>query len=83
MKEQTYVSGSNYFNQNSLDQMKELLEKGKAIQVGIACIGHTRNNSEQEAYKEALTNLYGDRLEVKYNDGVCSYSYSYQLKETK
>lgn len=78
--ESIYVSGSNYFNENDLNKMISLLDEGKAIHVGIACIGHTRNNSEQEAYKKALQEHYGDRLEVKWNEGVCSYSYEYKLK---
>lgn len=83
MKERTFVSGSNYFNTKDLDQMKKLLEEGKTISVGIDCIGHTRNNMEQENYKEALMEFYKDRLEVIYEPGVCSYGYSYKLKEGK
>lgn len=81
MKEQSiFVSGSNYFNERDFNKMVELLEEGKTIHVGIDCIGHTRNNMEQEAYKEALEKHYGDNLEVIYKDGWCSYSYEYQLK---
>lgn len=76
-----YVSGSNYFNEEDLNKMIELLEQGETIRVGIDCIGHTRNNMEQENYKRALIERYGDRLEVIYNDGVCSYSYEYSLKK--
>ena len=82
MKEQSvYVSGSNYFNKDDLNKMISLLNEGKEIQVGIACIGHTRNNMEQEAYKKALQEYYGDKLEIKCSEGVCSYSYEYKLVE--
>ena len=81
MKEQyVYVSGSNYFKERCLNEMVELLDAGKRIRVGIDCIGHTRNNNEQENYREALEKHYGDNLEVIYKDGWCSYSYEYQLK---
>ena len=81
MKEQyTYVSGSNCFQEKYLNKMIELLDAGKRIKVGIDCIGHTRNNMEQENYREALEKHYGNKLEVIYNDGWCSYGYDYQLK---
>lgn len=77
-----YVSGSNYFNEDDLDNMIKLLEDGKRIRVGIECIGHTRNNMEQENYREALVrNFAGERdIDVKLIEGVCSYSYEYYLK---
>ena len=81
MKEQSvYVSGSNYFNNDDLNKMIKLLDEGKTITVGISCIGHTRNNMEQENYKNALMEHYGDKLEVMLQDGLCSYSYAYKLK---
>ena len=58
----------------------EELENGFEVSVYIDCIGHTRNNMGQEAYKAALVEKYGDKLEVIYHDGICSYSYSYKLK---
>lgn len=78
-----YVSGSNYFNEEDLNKMIELLEQGETIRVGIDCIGHTRNNMEQEAYKEALIrNFAGEKeLEIKLLEGVCSYSYEYKLRK--
>jgi len=82
MKDSVYVSGSNYFNQEDLNKMIDLLDKGNAINVGIDCIGHTRNNMEQEAYKKALQEHYGSKLEIKLNSGVCSYDYSYRLYKT-
>ena len=51
MEKSVYVSGSNYFQEKYLKEMIALLDEGKTIQVGIACIGHTRNNTEQENYK--------------------------------
>ena len=75
-----YVSGSNYFNEKDLKKMIEELDKGNAIQVGIECIGHTRNNMEQEAYKQALLKHYGSKLEITCNEGAYSYDYEYKLK---
>ena len=57
------------------------LEKGETVRVYINCIGHTRNNMSQEAYKRELVKKYGDKLEVMCSEGVCSYSYSYSLKQ--
>lgn len=80
MNEQSiYVSGSNYFNNEDLNNMIKLLDERKTIEVGISCIGHTRNNMEQEHYKKALEEHYGDKLEVMLNEGGYSYSYKYRL----
>lgn len=74
------INGKNYFNKDSFNEMCQELEKGEEIEVYIDCIGHTRNNMEQESYKESLVEKYGSQLDVAYHDGVCSYSYSYKLK---
>ena len=76
-----FVDGKNYFNEKSFNEICEALEHGKTVQVGIDCIGHTRNNNEQEAYKEALTERYGNGLWVECSKGAVSYSYSYKLKD--
>lgn len=73
------INGGNYYNQPAFEKICEGLEKGDTVQVYIDCIGHTRNNDEQEAYKEALTEKYGDTLNVEKNEGGYSYSYSYQI----
>lgn len=81
MEEQSiYVSGSNYFNNEDLNNMIKLLDERKTIEVGISCIGHTRNNMEQEHYKNALEEHYGNELEVMLDEGAYSYSYKYRLK---
>lgn len=80
MKESVWVSGSNTFNEKDFNKMIELLDAGNAINVGISCIGHTRNNMEQENYKKALEEHYGDRLEVELDAYVNTYSYIYKLK---
>lgn len=74
------INGKNYFNKTSFNEICEALEQGEAVKVYIDCIGHTRNNYEQETYKEALTEKYADRLTAEKNDGAYSYSYSYHLK---
>ena len=58
------VNGKNYFNEESFNKICELLEHGKWVEVFIDCIGHTRNNNEQEKYKQDLMKKYGDSLEV-------------------
>ena len=74
------IDGQNHFNKKSFNEMCEVLEKAESIEVYIDCTGHTRNNDEQEAYREALENKYGDRLKVEKIDGAYSYSYTYGLK---
>ena len=80
MNESIFVSGSNYFQEKHLNEMIKLLDKGESIHVGIECIGHTRNNTEQENYKRALIEHYGNKLEIKQSSGVYSYYYEYKLK---
>ena len=74
------IDCGNYFHQKAFNEVCEVLEKGEGVEVYIDVIGHSRNNYEQEAYKEALENKYGDNLKVEKNDGAYSYSYSYRLK---
>lgn len=74
------INGGNSFHEKAFNDICKELEQGESVKVFIDCIGHTRNNDEQEAYKEALVKKYGDRLAVKCSEGVCSYNYSYKLK---
>ncbi len=74
------INGGNYFHDKAFNEICETLEQGEAVKVYIDCIGHTRNNDEQENYKEALEKKYGDRLQTTEHSGAYSYSYSYQLK---
>lgn len=74
------INGGNYFNEKAFNEICEELEKVQAVQVFIDCIGHTRNNMEQEAYREALVEKYQDRLKVDRIDGAYSYHYEYALR---
>lgn len=74
-----FISGRNYFNNEDFKKMCKALDAGNEIEVGIDCIGHTRNNYEQEAYKEALSEKYKERLKVELCNGAYSYSYKYKL----
>lgn len=74
------INGGNYFHEKAFNEICEALEQGEAVQVYIDCIGHTRNNNEQEAYKEALQEKYASRLAIDKNEGGYSYSYTYGLK---
>ena len=78
-----FISGRNYYNDEDFKKMCQALEKGEHIKVVIDCIGHTRNNNEQEAYRQALLEKYGDKLEVNCNKGAYSYDYDYKLDITK
>ena len=80
MKRAKLVNCRNYFNQKSFDEVCNELEKGEKVQVYIDVIGHTRNNMEQEIYREELEKKYGDRLIVEQSSGWCSYYYMYELK---
>lgn len=75
------INGGNYFHEKAFNEICEALENAEKVQVYIDCIGHTRNNNEQDAYFEALTNKYKDRLIADRTDGGYSYSYSYTLKK--
>lgn len=79
MKHAELVNGKNYFNQKSFTEICKKLEQGERVEVYIDCIGHTRNNYEQEQYKKALEKQFGELLEVERKAGYCSYSYAYQL----
>lgn len=79
MERAKYVSGKNYFNENSFNNIVKELEDGNRIEVGIECIGHTCNNIEQEKYKEQLMKRFGDKLKVETRSGNYRYSYIYSL----
>lgn len=74
------INGGNYYHEKAFNEMCKALEQGETIDVYIDCVGHTRNNNEQEAYKEALTEKYNDKLIVECEKGAYSYRYSYRLK---
>lgn len=74
------INGQNYFNEKSFNEVCTALENGETASIYVDCIGHTRNNNEQEVYREALEKKYQDRLKVEKIDGAYSYSYSYRLK---
>lgn len=76
----TLINGANYFNTISFNKACEALEQGHTIEMYIDVIGHTRNNTVQEKYEEALIEKYGDKLIVEKEQGSYSYSYSYRLK---
>lgn len=77
------VNGRNYFNDESFDDACVFLEDGIKVHISIDCIGHTRNNYEQENYRRALVEKYGRKLEIELVEGAYSYSYKYSLKEVK
>ena len=74
------VSGKNYFNEESFKEMCLFLEQGLKVQVSISCIGHGRNNAEQENYRRAFVKKYGRKVNIEVIEGAYSYSYKYSLK---
>ena len=58
------VNGKNYFNEESLKEMCERLERGETIGIYIDCIGHTRTHNETASYVRALREKYGNRLNI-------------------
>lgn len=74
------INGGNYFHEKAFNEICEALERAEAVQVYIDCIGHTRNNNEQEIYKDALIEKYADRLKIDKAEGGYSYSYIYSLR---
>lgn len=74
------IDCGNYFHEKAFNEVCEALEQGETVRVYIDCIGHTRNNYEQETYKEKLIDKYGSKLNVKCSNGACSYSYEYKLE---
>ena len=74
------IDCGNYFHDSRFKLVCEALEQGETVKVYIDCIGHTRNNFEQETYKEALIEKYADKLNVELLKGAFSNSYCYSLK---
>ena len=74
------INGGNYFNETALNELCNALDNGETVDLYIDCIGHTRNNNEQEAYRSALYDKYGEKLHVEIAKGSCSYYYTYKLK---
>lgn len=75
------INGGNYFHEKAFNDICKALQKGEMVEVYIDCLGHTRNNIEQETYKEELLKKYQNNLMVERTDGTYSYSYSYRLKD--
>lgn len=59
------IDGKNSFNEKSLNEMIEELEKGETIEIYIDCIGNSRTEIETYRYVHALKKIYGDRLTTK------------------
>lgn len=74
------VDGKNYFNEESFDDACSFLEDGLKVHLCIDCIGHTRNNAEQENYRRAFVEKYGRKVNIEVLEGAHSYSYKYSLK---
>lgn len=61
------VDCKNYFNEESLAELEQILETGEGVGIYINCIGHTRNRMETANYVDALQAKYGPRLAVSHD----------------
>ena len=77
MSEAKLINCANGFYETLFNEVCKALEQDETVEVYIDCIGHTCNNMAQEAYKQALTNKYGDRLTVECSHDSYSYQYTY------
>lgn len=77
------INCGNYFNKSSFEKVCKELEKGETVEIYVDCVGHTRNNHEQETYREELTKKYGKKLVITENKGSYSYSYIYKLNNER
>ena len=75
----TLVNCGNDFYERFFAEVRALLDSGSVVKIYVDCIGHTRNNTVQEIYREKLVEQYGDKLVVAKDEGGYSYSYSYKL----
>ena len=82
-KKAKLMNCGNDFYSSRFEKVCEELEKGESVHVYIECIGHTRNNCAQDSYKKALTDKYGERLNVTRENGAYCYSYTYSLLSKK
>lgn len=74
----TLVNCKNYFNEESLQELKDRLLRGEKVRIYIDCIGHTRNHYETINYEKALKEAFGDNLVM---DRESSFDTIYYLKE--
>lgn len=70
------INGQNYFNEKSLNEMIEQLDRGETISIYIDCIGHTRTAYETSVYVDELKKHFSDRLII---DSKTSWTTLYRL----
>ena len=69
----------NWYTDEALKDMTDILDSGEVLKVGASCLGHGDSNAMTESVKRKLTEHYGDRLRVVSKEGLYSYSYTYKL----
>lgn len=74
------IDVANDFYNDKLQLLINALDESNKVAPMVDCIGHTRNNMTQEAYKKALIEHYGNKLNVRIDEGWCSYGYVYKLE---
>lgn len=70
----------NWYTDESMKAMTDILDNGEVLKVGASCLGHSDGNAMTESVKRKLTEHYGDKLIVVSKEGYYSYSYTYKLK---
>lgn len=69
-----YISLKNDYYEDVFERICEELENGKSVEVGAACIGHSRAQMVETIYHNKLVKKYGVRLQV--NDTWDKYKLS-------
>ena len=72
------VNVGNYFIQEKYENLKQVLEGGKLVEIYVDCIGHTRAVWVEQEYAENLRKEYGERLVINGCPGA--YGTTYKLK---
>ena len=72
------VNVGNYFIQEKYENLKQVLEGGKLVEIYVDCIGHTRAYMVEREYAENLRKEYGERLVINGCPG--EYGTTYKLK---
>ena len=73
------VDVGNYFIPTRYENLKQVLENGKLVEIYVNCIGHTRAVWVEQEYAENLKKEYGERLVVNGCPG--DYGTTYRLKK--
>lgn len=74
------MNGMNYFNQESFEQLCEMIESGKHVKVYIDCIGFSRAHYEGLHYRDAVEEKYGDKVKITKHESNYYDEWSFKLE---